>query len=554
SLPVKTHPEQTLIVLASQGSAKLIKGLAAKTFVLPLTNLDAQRFSYGLVGLKGFLFKRFAQAVRQDPSWLQRLYENPERFPLSIEQESAQLELPLPTVVVQPQSAKAAKAKSRKLAAAEAEEVEESEFLSIPDVPAAANLHLGMQYFIPEWDDHVDPGFDFLNCTLTPNRDPYADEVYAHQIYATPNYDGILASKVVVDSSKKKRARVEAVGIHKFIRYAGPIMGDCGAFGYIKEEVPPYNTVEILDYYENLGFDFGVSIDHLIVGPFAAPGIREQRYDLTVKNAQAFIEKHQAGGYTFTPIGVAQGWSPETYAAAVQENVRMGYEYIALGGLARAQSKEIIEILKAVRPHLMANTRLHLFGVARLSATPAFRHLGVTSFDSASPLRRAWLGAGANYHTIDGKLYTAARMPPVDGHGVHVKRILEANVSDRSTLKQLEQGALQALRQFDAGKLGFEETLFALLAYDELLELPRDGKVDPVDQAKRRIKHERMYRELLQEKPWKTCDCTICSQIGVEVIIFRGNDRNRRRGFHNTYVFYKRFQELLKQLKTGSAN
>jgi tRNA-guanine family transglycosylase len=199
--------------------------------------------------------------------------------------------------------------------------------------------------------------------------------------------------------------------------------------GYIKEDVPPYNTVEILDYYQNLGFDFGVSIDHLIVGPFAAPGIREQRYDLTMKNAQEFIEKHQAGGYTFTPIGVAQGWSPETYAEAVKENIRLGYDYIALGGLARAQSKEIIEILKVIRPHLAPNTRLHLFGVARLNAIPVFRHLGVTSFDSASALRRAWLGSGANYHTLSGKMYTAARIPPVDGHGVRVKRLLEANVS-----------------------------------------------------------------------------------------------------------------------------
>ena len=39
-------------------------------------------------------------------------------------------------------------------------------------------------------------------------------------------------------------------------------MGDCGAFGYINEKVPPYTTEEILDYYTRLDFDFGVSIDH----------------------------------------------------------------------------------------------------------------------------------------------------------------------------------------------------------------------------------------------------------------------------------------------------
>jgi hypothetical protein len=30
-------------------------------------------------------------------------------------------------------------------------------------------------------------------------------------------------------------------------------------------------------------------------------------------------------------------------------------------------------------------------------------------------------------------------------------------------------------------------------------------------------------------------------------MIFRGNDRNRRRGFHNTYQFYRRFQKLMEK-------
>jgi hypothetical protein len=546
-LPIQTRPDQTLVFLASGGSAKKLPELAAQTFVLPLSNQDAKHYRYGLVGLKGFLFKQFSEAVVAQPDLLEQVQAQPEVFRQVIDQgveapvEQLALNTILDAVPTTPKATRAAQQPSPRPG--------KDDFLPIPDVPSAANLHLGMQYFIPEWDDHVDPNYDFLNDRLTPDRDPYADEVYAHQIYDTPNYDGILVSKVVIDSSKKKRARVEAVGVHNFIRFQGKVMGDCGAFGYIKEDEPPYNTVEILDYYEKLGFDFGVSIDHLIVGPFAVPGIREKRYELTIHNARDFLEKHRAGGYTFTPIGVAQGWSPETYAESVKENIRMGYDYIALGGLARAQSREIIEIMQEVRPHLTPNTRLHLFGVARINAIPVFRHLGITSFDSASPLRRAWLGSGANYHTASSKMYTAVRIPPVDGHGVRVKRLIEAGVAERDDLKVLEQAALKALRAFDQGELGIEVALEALLAYDELLELPKDGKADPAEQAKRRVKHARMYRDLLDDRPWQQCDCVICDEVGVEVIIFRGNDRNRRRGFHNTRAFYLRFQELLQNLQ-----
>jgi hypothetical protein len=96
-----------------------------------------------------------------------------------------------------------------------------------------------------------------------------------------------------------------------------------------------------------------------------------------------------------------------------------------LGGLARATSKEIIEILKAIHPHLQPHVRIHLFGVARISAIPVLRHLGVTSFDSASPLRRTWLGSGANYHTLGTKMYSAVRIPPVSRHGVRIKHVIE---------------------------------------------------------------------------------------------------------------------------------
>ncbi len=413
-------------------------------------------------------------------------------------------------------------------------------------LPVAVNKHLAMRYFIPEWDDKVDAGYDFIRDEFSANRNAYTDDIYAHQIYHSQyNYHGILVSKVIVDKKKSKRADIEkAGGIGKFIRFPGEIMGDCGAFGYIKQEEPPYNTVEILDYYEKLGFNYGVSIDHLIVGKFAQPGVREKRYNLTLRNAEEFISKHQNIGYNFTPIGVAQGWNPQKYAEAVKALVEMGYEYIAIGGVARTPTKEILEILQEVSQHLTPTTRLHLFGVGRIDALPYFRHLGVTSFDSASPLRKAWFDAKENYHTLDGKTYAAIRIPFVDKHSIRIKHLLE-NDYTREHLKQLEQDALNAIREYDKGNLSIDETLHKLLAFDELLELPRDGQVKDSAKERRLKQHTRMYRELLEDKPWQQCECKICKEVGVESVIFRGNNRNRRRGFHNTYVFFKQLQEFL---------
>ena len=54
----------------------------------------------------------------------------------------------------------------------------------------------------------------------------------------------------------------------------------------------------------------------------------------------------------------------------------------------------------------------------------------------------------------------------------------------------------------------------------------------------------RIY-ETLNARPWVDDDCVICREVGVETIIFRGNNRNRRRGFHNSFIFYNRFKDIV---------
>lgn len=397
----------------------------------------------------------------------------------------------------------------------------------------AVNCGRPMRYFIPDWDDLVDPGFDFVSDTRTEGRVRYHDEVYAHQIYEPPNYDGLLLSRSTVESGVAKSTLIRRIGVHRYTRFQGGILGDCGAFNYIDLDVPPYQTAEILDYYQNLGFNYGVSIDHLIVPAYMHA--KEFRYQLTRRNAQEFIELHRSGGYTFTPIGVAQGWDAMSYRDAVAELLDLGYQSIALGGLARARTEDIYQILCSIAPLLREDTDLHLFGVARDrvgNEMHVFRHLGVTSFDSASPLRRAWLGATTNYATLNGKWYAAVRVPLFSEASPRAKRLIAAGVANLAQLKVLERGALTALRDYDRGRLDIDTTLGAVLEIDAI-----SGR-DPEHYAD-------LYREVLEARPWKSCHCPVCRGLGIEVIIFRGNDRNRRRGFHNTYVFYKRFRRLL---------
>ncbi|MNJ02918.1 hypothetical protein D3C73_1630490 [compost metagenome] len=65
-----------------------------------------------------------------------------------------------------------------------------------------------------------------------------------------------------------------------------------------------------------------------------------------------------------------------------------------------------------------------------------------------------------------------------------------------------------------------------------------------------RESHENLYYEVLSERPWENCGCEICKSIGIDTVLFRGNNRNRRRGFHNTHVYYTQVKKLREKMFT----
>ena len=109
-----------------------------------------------------------------------------------------------------------------------------------------------------------------------------------------------------------------------------------------------------------------------------------------------------------------------------------------------------------------------------------------------------------------------------------------------------QQTAAAAVKSSAAGAGGIksvDKVLDILHEYDQLITPDRPD-------------NRRVLREALEDKPWKACGCAICKKDGIDVMIFRGNNRNRRRGFHNTYRFYSLMQRALagEKLSLGSGD
>lgn len=409
-----------------------------------------------------------------------------------------------------------------------------------------------MKFFFPDSQDQIDPSFDFVTEERSILRVRQRDDLYAHEVLKGHVIDGLLVSKAIVDGvpgatgkyTLAQRHRLYRAGVRKFFRLDSAsrprllTMGDCGAFSYIREDTPPYTPDDVIDFYEECGFDLGISVDHVIFGydpaadhDSAHPQVADwkARQDLTLDLAQQFMDRCGRRKVRFQPMGVAQGWSPASYAAAVRDLQKIGYTRIAVGGMVPLKTPEILASLKEISTILEPATQLHLLGITRCSNMAEFRSCGVRSFDSTSAFRQAFKDDRDNYHTAD-RTYTAIRVPQVDGNP-KLRKLIHAGRISQPLAIRLERECLGALRDYDAGDVQIDTVIGALQAYADLFDVRRD--------------YTSAYYETLAEAPWKECRCEICTKAGIDVIIFRGSERNKRRGFHNIYAFRQRLEREL---------
>jgi hypothetical protein len=400
-----------------------------------------------------------------------------------------------------------------------------------------------MKFFFPDSQDQIDPGFDFGTEEHPVLRVRQRDDLYAHEALNGHVIDGLLVSKAIVDGTAggagkytaAQRNRLYRAGVRHFFRLdqaPGPViqtMGDCGAFNYIREEIPPVTPDQVIDFYDECGFDLGISVDHVIFGfdpaadtdPHHPQGEQwRSRQQITLDLAATFLARCKARKTRFEPLGVAQGWSPASYASAVRDLQNIGYTRIALGGMVPLKTPEILACLRELATVRGPRTHFHLLGITRRSNISQFTSYGVTSFDSTSAFRQAFKDDKDNYHTAD-RTYTAIRVPQVDALPRLKKQILAGQVDQDAAIQQ-ERACLRVLQEYDAGVTSTQQVIDALQRYNEILGIK--------DQAG-------AYRDVLDDAPWKACLCSMCANAGINVLLFRGSERNKRRGFHNLYVF-----------------
>ena len=149
----------------------------------------------------------------------------------------------------------------------------------------------------------------------------------------------------------------------------------------------------------------------------------------------------------------------------------MNYKYIALGGLIRETTTQVEEIVTAVMEKVILQKqppiKVHLLGILRPQLLEKFRRFGITSFDSASYFRKAWLRSSMNYFGIDGNWYAAIRVPY--SWNPNIRTGAEKQGISLDELPRLEREALSALKEAATSQKELDAALEVVLEYDRLL-------------------------------------------------------------------------------------
>ncbi|MDC0189750.1 tRNA-guanine transglycosylase DpdA [Rhodospirillales bacterium] len=435
-----------------------------------------------------------------------------------------------------------------------------------------------MKFLYADGLDFVDPNYNFLEDRSQPGREPYWDDEFMHEHLEEPPFDGYLVSRSIVlghyiennsfpaKYTMGQSQRLLRKGVRKFLRIDNPkyddlmIMGDCGAYSYHKLEKPPYSPKTLLEFYSDGGFTHGCSVDHIIFqfdrnlsgmeafrdtkDPDAGIKIKD-RWDITQENAEVFLRESKQMTTPFIPLGVIQGWSPGSMAKAAHNLVAMGYDYLALGGMAVSAVDTIQVALEEIRKQIPDYIKLHLLGFGKVDQIDDIMDYNVTSIDTTSPMLRAFKDVQRSFFMPGDdsglKYYASVRIPQAT-ENAGLKLLVKKGVFSQEYLIQQEKGALTALRNYDQGKVDMGTVLGAVMAYTKSVQTNPKTGAPPTKSKMSGIKN--LYTELLNDRPWSACDCAVCRKASIEVAIFRASNRNKRRGMHNTWVFNNRLKQF----------
>ena len=212
--------------------------------------------------------------------------------------------------------------------------------------------------------------------------DPARQPVPPEEMRARLGVEAVITSAYITWRTPPLRSVAAHEGIHRLLRFDGPVMTDSGAFqqhAYGSVEVSPE---EILAFQNAVGTDIATVLD-----VFTEPEDSHEATEAALRETtqRARTSREQRPGLLAVPV---QGGShPDLRAASARDASGLG-DVLAVGGVVPLMEQyrfpELVRVLAAARPNLSPARAVHLFGTGH-PMTFAFAALfGIDLFDSSA--------------------------------------------------------------------------------------------------------------------------------------------------------------------------
>jgi len=419
-----------------------------------------------------------------------------------------------------------------------------------------------VNYYIATSDEMIgiDANYDYLNDNFSHENKQERVNVTYYDLIDDKYMDGVLTSKALV-TGRQVETYTSLGGLRKYFNIPKSyyLMGDCGAPTYFNEDNPPFTISDLLDFYENLDLDFGITLDHIVDMVDMTNRIKPTkthiyRRELSCKNAIEMLKLVKERKSKIYLLGSVQGWSPESYKQSLIELGEAGFKYCAIGGLTMTGNTDIVsQILSYLTPTAKKyGIKLHLLGFGRLALLSSFLKYDIlSSIDNSTPLLNASNApTSAYFFNLKNKFYKYDTIYlPIFSKGApslnkKIKNLYENDYSDIIVeLDEFSHNIVKQLREFDelenSKEIKNKELFNSILRNIQKFELMHRKYSGTNHDGMNTYLNE--IKLVLNSKCWKNCSCPLCKTYGINMVTFRSQMRNKLRGIHNLKHYYDYF-------------
>jgi len=210
--------------------------------------------------------------------------------------------------------------------------------------------------------------------------------------------DGLMLNAYEALKSKSANKSIRRNGIHKYMKFEGPIAMDSGGFLFMKKGVIEIDPRDILTLYEESKPNFGVVLDYPITTNLSQEEL-ENRLHKTLENTRIMTRAKKNSNPELIPV--IHGHNARLITWYIKELIKIGeFNIFGIGSLVPSVFNSrgvggiynVVRIVSLVR-RLLPEKHIHVFGIGSTLTMHLMFYAGADSIDSSSWRSKASFGA-----------------------------------------------------------------------------------------------------------------------------------------------------------------